>query len=193
MIEAAEKDKNLVIEILSRSFIDNKSINFVIDNNKEKIPLLMDYCFNVGLDYGKIFLSNDKKGVIILLFPEKKKNTLKSILRDIRLAIKGIGVKRIYEVIKREGVIKKKQPKTLFIHLWYIGVYPNHSGKGIGSKLLSEVVSYCEELEKDIYLETSTIRNIPFYQRHNFKVVNKISSELPYELFILKRNLKKLR
>ncbi len=190
MIEALEKDKKLVIEILSRSFTDNKSTNFVIDTNKKKIPLLMEYCFNLGLDYGKIFLSDDKKGVTILLFPEKKKITLKSILRDIRLAIKGIGLAHVYEVMKREAAIKDKQPKTPFIHLWYIGVFPEHSGKGIGSKLLSEVISYCEKLEKDIYLETSTIRNIPFYKRHNFNVVNKISDELPFELFILKRNLK---
>ncbi len=83
MITAAYKDKNLVVDILTKSFEYNKSVNYIImqDGKRNKrIRKLMEYSFEVCFQFGKIFLSDDGKGCALIVFPDKKKTTFKSIL-----------------------------------------------------------------------------------------------------------------
>ena len=186
MREATFNDKEIVINIISKSFDENQSVNYVVKQDrdrKKRIALLMKYSFFYGYNFGKIYISEDDKAACILLFSDRKKVTLKSIIWDIKLATKCIGVFRVEKVLKRESAIKKNHPKKPFIHLWYIGVDPMFQNKGVGSKLLNEILlRYPKKL---FYLETSTATNIPFYEKFGFKTVEKI--DLGYMLNILKK------
>ncbi len=181
------KDQDLVVDIISQSFNENKSINFVAkqdEKRKQRIELLIRYSFFQGMNFGQIFISDDNKGACIVLFSNKKKTTFRSVIWDLKLAVKCIGASRVLKVLKRESGIKAKHPKEAFIHLWYIGVYPDAQQKGIGSCLLSEVLKkYPKEM---FYLETSTVENLPFYKKYNFEVTDTI--DLGYSLHILKRS-----
>jgi len=56
-------------------------------------------------------------------------------------------------------------------HLGPVGVLPPHQGKGIGTKLLSR---FCKEVDACLapaYLETDTDKNVRFYGRFGFQVV----------------------
>ena len=57
-------------------------------------------------------------------------------------------------------------------HLGPVGVLPSYQGKGIGTKLLRR---FCEEVDACLspaYLETDTDKNVRFYERFGFEVVN---------------------
>ncbi|MFC4094840.1 GNAT family N-acetyltransferase [Euzebyella saccharophila] len=179
----------MVVDILSKSFEKNRSVNFVVGGKAARIPKLMGYCFDLGMEQGAVFLSDNSNAATILLFPEKKKTTIKSVMRDLKLALNVIGIERVLSVMKRESLLKERQPKNKFIHLWYIGVYPEESGKGVGSNLLREVIEFCFEKEKDIYLETSTERNINFYIQNGFDHYDTIKKGLPYDLMLFKRKI----
>ena len=61
---AKNSDKNKVVEILTNSFIDNKSINYIIpnDNNRvRRIRELMAYSFDMCMLSGKVCLADDEK------------------------------------------------------------------------------------------------------------------------------------
>lgn len=180
-------DQDVVVDIISQSFDENKSINFVAKQDKkrkERIQLLIRYSFFQGMNFGKVYLSDDNKGACIVLFPNQKKTTFGSVIWDLKLAFKCIGASRVLKVLKRESGIKAKQPTDKnFVHLWYIGVYPDSQQKGIGSSLLSNILKkYPDEM---FYLETSTAENLPFYKKYNFKVTDTI--DLGYALHILKK------
>lgn len=186
MNTASYNDKAIVIDILTQSFLDNKSVNYVIkDDNKklQRIRSLIDYSFEICFLFGKVLLSDDKKGCALILFPEKKKTTIKSILLDVKLVVTCLGVKNLLKTLDRESKIKKLHPTVPFVHLWFIGVDPTYQNRGIGSKLLEEVISEANNLQRNVYLETSTLKNIPWYSKFGFKVFNKI--ELSYTLFLL--------
>jgi GNAT superfamily N-acetyltransferase len=60
---------------------------------------------------------------------------------------------------------------------WYlplIGVDPAHQGKGIGSALLSQILNVCDAQNLPAYLEATSPRNIPLYERHGFETIGSI-------------------
>jgi len=187
MIKATEKDKELVVTILSESFKNNQSITYVAKQDAKvayRIKKLMEYSFNVGMACGEVFISKDHKSCAILLYSEKKLPILKSLKYDIDLALNCIGITRIPKVMKREKHVKSKHPQEKFMHLWYIGVSPKYQSQNIGSELMGDILDFTKKLDRKIYLETSTLKNIPFYERLDFKIFHTIKN-LGYDLFML--------
>lgn len=188
MIRADYKDKQLIIDILTKSFEDNKSVNYIIKQDSKRIDRirnLMDYSFEVCYMFGDVFLSDDRTGCALIVKPEKKKTTLKSILLDIKLILKSTGVGNVKKAMDREGKIKKLQPQETTYYLWFIGVDPKDQNKGTGSTLLRDVIKQGELKNRPVTLETSTLKNIPWYEKFGFKVYNEL--DLGYRLFFLKK------
>tara|TARA_B100000378_G_C18057346_1_gene414796 strand:+ start:1804 stop:2376 length:573 start_codon:yes stop_codon:yes gene_type:complete len=188
MIRAKHQDKGLVINILSESFKKNKSVLSVVGNNKNKIPLLMDYSFEKGILDGEIWINNMRTAALIALYPNRSKHLFKGLMLDVKLLFSVIGLKRLYKILNRERAIKSKQPKSDFIHLWYIGVLNFHQNTGQGSKLLREFLELKREKNIPVYLETSTEKNLSFYKKIGFGLVEEIRDKLPYTLYIFAKN-----
>ncbi len=56
-------------------------------------------------------------------------------------------------------------------YLFVLGVEPSRQEHGIGGALLEPVLGRADAGETPCYLETQYERNVPFYERHGFKVV----------------------
>jgi ribosomal protein S18 acetylase RimI-like enzyme len=189
MKPADRSHKALVVEILAKSFDDNQSINFIVRQDRrrmERIKDLMAYCFDICLMQGQAFLSDDGNAGVLIRDPLKKGNRVKTGLLDLGLAFQSIGLHRVSKVARREKLIKKYQPKDPFYYLWFIGVNPDAQGKGTGSNLLREVLQYYEPDKRPFYLETSVLRNLPWYEKFGFKIYNEI--DLGYKLYQMIRN-----
>ena len=188
MVTAEYADKDHVVNILSESFADNKSVNYIIKQGEKKakrIQKLMEYSFEVCFQFGKVFLSDDKKGCALIIFPDKKKTTAKSIQLDAGLIISSIGLFNVKKTVARESKINRCHPKEMMYYLWYIGVEPAEQGKGIGAKLLKEVIENASSMGRKIYLETSTLKNIPWYKKFGFEIYNEM--DFVYTLYFMKR------
>lgn len=187
MVKAAYSDKPLIVEILTNSFDDNKSVNYIVQQDAKRIvriKRLMAYSFEVCYRFGKVFLSDDRNGCAMVLFPDKKNTTLYTIYLDLSLIFSCIGLFNIKKAMARESKIKKLQLKDGAYYIWFIGVYSNDQSKGIGSILLKELIKDAAWENKTIFLETSTIKNIPWYEKFGFTVYNQL--DLGYQLFFLK-------
>lgn len=190
MIVADYKDKNLVVNILTKSFDKNQSVNFIVQQDEkrfERIKSLMDYSFEVCYAFGEVFLSDDKKACALVLYPDKKRITLKSVLLDVQLMFKCIGITNISKALNRESKIKKIQPKERMYYLWFIGVDPDSQGSGIGTELMKEIIEESQRKQRPIYLETSTLKNLPWYKKFGFEIYSEL--ELSYKLYFLKLEL----
>ena len=109
----------------------------------------------------------------------------KSILLDAKLAFSCVGLANLNKALARESKIKKLHPNELFYYLWFIGVDPSEQNKGIGTVLLKDVINESVALKRPIYLETSTLKNIPWYEKFGFSVYRKL--DVGYELFCMKK------
>lgn len=180
--------KSLVVDILTKSFDDNKSVNYVVkqdEKREERIRGLMDYSFDVCNAFGDVWMADDDQACALVLYPDKKRTTPDAIMWDVKLALSVIGLTRVGQVLGRESKIKAFHPKMSFSYLWFIGVRPENQNKGKGSQLLNEIINHSERNNKPIYLETSVDRNLPWYKKHGFEIFN--SLELTYKLYMLRR------
>lgn len=189
MIRAEYSDKTIVTQILTRSFDTNKSVNFVVKQDKkrtERIRRLMEYSFDISNLYGDVFLSDDKKAVALIIWPDKKGETFRSILKDVNLTLNAIGISNAMNVLKREAKIKSNHPDpTEYLHLWFIGVAPEHQGNGHGSRLLQEIKDKYKSTKRLLYLETSTLKNLPWYERFGFEIFSTL--EFGFTLYLLRQ------
>jgi len=120
----------------------------------------------------------------LILFPDKKRTTLKSILLDLKLILFCVGLSGIKKALGRESLIKKIQPKEKMYYIWFIGTDKSNQHSGIGSKLLQEIIEDASSKKLPIYLETSTLKNLPWYERFGFEIYHKL--KLSYTLYFLK-------
>ena len=59
-------------------------------------------------------------------------------------------------------------PREAHWHLPLIGVDPAHQGKGIGLALLDHALKKCDVQKVPAYLEATSRRKVPLYERHGF-------------------------
>src|SRR5688572_10526326 len=98
MIKADYKDRELIVNILTSSFDDNKSVNYIIKQDSKRtrrLRKLMEYSFDVCYLFGEVFLTDDKKACALIVLPDKKKATLKSIMLDLKLIVSCVGLLNI--------------------------------------------------------------------------------------------------
>jgi ribosomal protein S18 acetylase RimI-like enzyme len=73
---------------------------------------------------------------------------------------------------------------------WYlpmIGVVPEKQRHGYGSALLKASLERCDAEDRLAYLEASTIKSVPLYERHGFQVVGRIQVASSPPLFSMIR------
>lgn len=188
MIRANRNDKDLIIDILTQSFQENKSVNYIIKQDKkriERIKRLMAYSFEVCFLFGEVHLSDDKKGCALIIYPDKKRTNLKHILLDLQLMIYSLGLNKVKRALQRETKIKKLHPQYPITYLWFIGVLPDKQGKGIGTNILTDVITRSRSQQRSIYLETSTLKNLPWYQKLGFTIYHEL--DFGYRLYCLRK------
>ena len=77
----------------------------------------------------------------------------------LRLPIASIGMRRI----------ESRHPQARHWYLSELGVRPQSQGRGLGSKLMFEILARCDRDGVPAYLESSTERSRALYQRHGFQ------------------------
>jgi GNAT superfamily N-acetyltransferase len=79
--------------------------------------------------------------------------------------------KDVFAVFEQMGRYHPSEPH------WYlplIGVDPPQQGKGYGSALLQHALLQCDRDNKLAYLESTSPKSIPLYERHGFEVLGTI-------------------
>jgi ribosomal protein S18 acetylase RimI-like enzyme len=77
----------------------------------------------------------------------------------------------VLAVLEEMGRYRPQEPH------WYlplIGTDPMHQGRGYGSALLRYALALCDEQNKPAYLEATSDRSVPLYQRYGFEVLGRI-------------------
>lgn len=186
MIKSTNNNKPLILDILTKSFDTNQSVNYIIKKDgkrNKRIHALMDYSFEICKRFGKVFLSEDKYACALIVYPDKKKTTIMSILLDLKLILKCVGFQNLKKTLRRESLIKKVQPKEKMTYLWFISVSPEKQGHGIGGKMLLEILESSKMENRPVYLETSTLSNLPWYKKFGFKIYHE--DDIGYKLYFL--------
>jgi ribosomal protein S18 acetylase RimI-like enzyme len=188
MRKATLSDKSHIVHLLTVSFDDNKSVNYVAKQDQhrvKRIQRMMAYSFDRCFAFGEVWISEDQQACALIEFPEQKRTSIRTLWWDVKLALSVIGLDRVGAVLKRDAMIKANHPKEPIAYLWFLGVDQSVQGKGVGTALMHEVIAKCEQDKRPIYLETSMLRNLPFYKKLGFEIFQTL--ELTYTLYQLRR------
>jgi GNAT superfamily N-acetyltransferase len=187
--KATKKDKQAVIDILSYSFSKNKIIAHLFpepDRREFGARGLMGYTFDIAMRFGEVWIDDDKTVCALAIYPEKRKYNLFHIWQDIKFVVKYVGLYHYKRARGRQNKVKQVHLKNKnWLYLWFIGVHPGAQAKGLGSSALNFLADFSKETQRSIYLETSTLANLPWYYRHGFDCFHQ--EDLGYTLYFLRR------
>jgi ribosomal protein S18 acetylase RimI-like enzyme len=70
--------------------------------------------------------------------------------------------------------IRAFHPETPHWYLAFVGVDPAGQGRGLGSALIEHGLAQCDAQGVAAYLESSSPKNVPLYERYGFEVIGVI-------------------
>lgn len=73
------------------------------------------------------------------------------------------------------GALVRLHPERPHWYLSGIGTDPPVQGTGVGGELLRSRLARCDADRLPAYLESSKERNVPFYERHGFRVTGEVT------------------
>lgn len=165
--------------LLGRALFDDPvSIHVIPDSNERKLKLnhvfQMTAC--LGVLYGEAYAtSEDLEGIAVWIpfnnFREKKLRMLRCAIKAKLNKLGRVAGKRFKPI---EEINKKMHIQFAPYKHWYLqslGVGPEFQGKGYGSSLLISKLEKIDEQGLPVYLETSTEKNVKFYEKYGFGVV----------------------
>jgi GNAT superfamily N-acetyltransferase len=71
--------------------------------------------------------------------------------------------------------IERAHPREPHWYLAVLGTDPRRQHRGVGSALLAPILARCDADRVPAYLESSKRTNVPFYERHGFRVVGELA------------------
>jgi ribosomal protein S18 acetylase RimI-like enzyme len=174
--QVTTSDLRRVSEALGNAFFDDPVMRFIIPPDKpdSRLRTLMRMETKSALKHDTAWMTADGAAAALWKPPGKWKTTngelitmLPSVIGSLRGGfITGLSVL---------GAVEKKHPVDP--PHWYLAVLGTETeaqGKGLGSAVLQPVLERCDREGEPAYLESSKETNIPFYERHGFRVTEEV-------------------
>ena len=162
---------------LERAFSTDPMFTWIFPDPERRARALR--CLNrvplaYGLRYGLIRQAHDGMAVAIWLPPGRGITVSGMIRAGLATVPLRIGWRAFVRFGRANDVMGRIHKKCVPEPHWYlliVGVDPEFQGRGLGSALVNEGLARADEARCPCYLETSDTRNLPWYERHGFKVV----------------------
>lgn len=130
---------------------------------------------HVTLPHGASLTNRDATGVALWLPPGHWKVPPLTLTKMLPRFMSLFG-RRLSLVLRGLFEVEKQHPQSAdHFYLPFMGVDPDHQGRGIGSSLLMPVLERCDRDRIGAYLEATNDDNRRLYERHGFKVVGEIN------------------
>ena len=162
---------------LGRAFSTDPMFKWIFPDPQKRSRSLVPFLrvpLGYGLKYGSVTRSNGGKAVAIWVPPERPMSMI-GMVRSGFLAVPfQIGFGPFFKFVGANSVMEKIHKKYMPEPHWYlliVGVDPELQGQGHGGALVAEGLARADEANAPCYLDTSEERNLAFYERHGFRVV----------------------
>lgn len=188
MRRAKFEDKNVVVDILTKSFKNDPHINFLIgkSKSKNKLRVIMEYIFEESFSKGEIYINDENTAAALWNTTTKEKFTWRFICRNLSFLFK-IGLESAVRILKADKLVEKYHSNVhKFAHLYTIGVLPESKGKGYARELIKFMIDKMRTSNAVLYLETTNTTNIGTYNKVGFHVFQTIDMD-GHTLFCMKR------
>ena len=171
---AGRADAGRLAGALAQAFWDDPLVEFLLPDGvasrERRLQTLFTMTMRSPLAKGHVYTAGDGCAAAVWKPPGAWQDTPADLARSLPLgvrALRGRAVRGLSFLLDVEKQHPKDPPH------WYLavlGTEPDSQGKGHGSALLRPILERCDTEGLPAYLESSKERNVPFYERHGFRV-----------------------
>jgi GNAT superfamily N-acetyltransferase len=168
------------VKTLTAAFYDDPLTEFLFPLQKSRLRRLsIAIEFVLGLSPHKSHFGSEEQECVGVIgasppghYPVPFLNSLPLIAKLLfKLLFSGVPFRVMDQCLRIFSQIEKVHLREPHWYVQILGVHPNHQGKGIGGKLLRPVLQKADEDGVAVYLESSNPKNLDFYRKHGFEVM----------------------
>jgi len=177
---ATVADRAKLADSLASAFADDPLFNWMAGTGPDrplgpKVRVMFGAMINIELKKAGhlVFADDDGVGVAIWKAPNKWKMPAGDMVRATPAILRAFGSKapRMFGAL---SAIEKVHPKEEHYYLEALGTRQDLQSKGVGSAVIGHMLERCDAEGMPAYLESSNVRNVPFYARHGFEATGEI-------------------
>jgi ribosomal protein S18 acetylase RimI-like enzyme len=181
MVETIRKanpaDVGRLIPHLGRAFDDDPVVNWFVRQDEKRSygfdALFRTFC-RLSLPHGEVLTTDGCVGGALWYPPGKSKIGFTQQLSLVPSLIRIASVRGLRRIIDVGNAMSKVHPSESHYYLQFVGVDPDHQGKGLGAALMQPVLERCDREGCGAYLENTNESNRAFYKRRGFVVTGEI-------------------
>lgn len=163
---------------LARAFHDDPVFSHFLppgaSNREARMGHFMTFAAKGALKHSSLFVSPDGTSAAAWRPPGHWKLTPAEMLTGMPAMLRSVRG-RITVALSALNMIEAKHPTEPHWYLEALGTEPAAQGKGGGSLVMQPILDRCDAEGMPAYLESSKERNIPFYERHGFRVTEQVT------------------
>lgn len=170
--EALASERAAISDCLSRAFEDDPISRYLFPRKSSRRSRLVSF-YGMALaiisEHGAIYTDERRRGAAVWRAPSPPRV---GVVRGTADALRLLAILRgsTGRAMNLDGVVAPARLEEPHWYLAILGTEPDLQGRGIGSALLAPVLDRCDEDGVPAYLESSKAENVPFYERHGFRV-----------------------
>ena len=168
---ATEADAPALRGALARSFHDDPVATWSLPSDRRRPAQLSRFYrerLRTVLPEELVFCDDERRGAALWAPPDRWQ------IGAGELARMRIFTRRTPAFMVGAARVDRAHPDEPHYYLNILGVAPEAQGLGLGSQLLAPMLERCDREGVPAYLECSKERNVPFYERHGFRVTGEV-------------------
>jgi len=180
---ATPSDIPTLTKVLASAFSADPFVDWLIPHDTkrtERMTRLFEICLtHLSNDLEECYTTSGLRGVALWKGPDKWRTPKFEELRLIPAYAQVTGWRSLPRMVNAFDYMREKHEQHMpepHYYLFVVGVDPEHQRKGIGSRLLSPVLTKCDREGLPAYLETANIDDVRFYAKHGFAVCEHIAT-----------------
>jgi GNAT superfamily N-acetyltransferase len=171
-----DEDVSPLADVLARAFHDDPVTRWVYGSERTR-PKWTGRFFAWQLErlhpQDACWTTARREGAALWALPGRWREDGRETLRLLRQTLPGV-LPRLPRVLRGLGQVEARHPSGRHLYLAVLGVDPAAQGTGVGSRLIRPGLELCDREGLPAYLETGRERNLAFYGRHGFRVLDEL-------------------
>ncbi|MEU3179200.1 GNAT family N-acetyltransferase [Streptomyces albidoflavus] len=158
------------VDALARAFADYPFTRHVIaaEGHAERVRRFQEICLTrIGMVYGRVWVADEGRAVAVWATPDEDPSPAFAEVGPVLGELIG-DRQAAYESAERAVAPYRPQEPAWFLNT--VAVAPEAQGKGLGGAVLVPGIEEAERAGYPAFLETSSERNVRFYERLGFRV-----------------------
>ena len=175
----SEEQVPRAVAMLTRAFRDDPKITHIFPERTARemlSPCLFEFELRYGMNYGDVYTTSPSVEGVAMWLPSA--NSGVTIWRAFRSGGLGLylhlGKKIVDSLLSFSTLIDqyhKKHAPFPHYRLLYLGVDPEHQGRGCAGRLIRPMLDWLDSQKMPCYLTTQNEKNVSMYEHYGFMVV----------------------